>query len=209
MSNLLLALLAAPAAAIIAAIGLPLILLPRPRRHRRGACYDVIVVLGAMVEKDGTAGPMLRNRIAKAAELFHEGAAPRLILTGAAAHNRWVEAEVMAAGLQAHGVPQSALILESRARTTAENAHYSAIIIQEHEWQRVLVVSSAPHLARATALFAREGVRCHVAACQTPPGRWWRRRILFPLWERYYCLRLALGMQPPPMPKPRGGAPLL
>lgn len=209
MSNPLLALTAALLAGFVVVVALPKVLLPRPRQHRRGTQYDVIVVLGAMVEKDGTAGQMLRNRIAKAAELYYEGAAPKLILTGAAAHNRWVEAEVMAAGLQALGVPQNALILESRARTTAENAHFSATIIAEHRWQRVLLVSSAPHLARATALFAREGVRCHAAACKTPPGRWWRRRILFPLWERYYCLRLALGMQPPPMPKPRGGKPLL
>jgi uncharacterized SAM-binding protein YcdF (DUF218 family) len=116
--------------------------------------FDAIIVLGTPADSDGNPTPELLDRITEGVHEYERGVAPRLIVTGAAAHNHFVEAEVMARVAQAQGVPASAILQEPRALDTIQNACYSARILQTHGWHSVEVISSASHLPRAAMIFS-------------------------------------------------------
>lgn len=56
------------------------------------------------------------------------------------------------------GVPDSALLLETRSRTTRENAIYTAELLKQRGLQPVLLVTSALHMHRAKKLFESQGI---------------------------------------------------
>ena len=55
---------------------------------------DCIVILGAAVWPGGQPSFVLRDRIARAAELYHQGIADKIICSGGVGHNPPAEAEV-------------------------------------------------------------------------------------------------------------------
>jgi uncharacterized SAM-binding protein YcdF (DUF218 family) len=117
--------------------------------------FDAIIVLGTPADSDGNPTPELLDRVTEGVHEYERGVAPRLIVTGAAAHNHFVEAEVMAHVAEAKGVPAPAIFEEPRALDTIQNACYSNRILQSHGWHSAEVVSSTYHLPRAAMIFAR------------------------------------------------------
>jgi uncharacterized SAM-binding protein YcdF (DUF218 family) len=135
--------------------------------------FDAIIVLGAPADADGNPTPAQLARVAEAVREYERGVAPRLILTGGAAHNRFVEAEVMARTAEAQGIPADAIVVEPEARDTIENACYAERIMQAHGWSSAEVVSSAAQLPRAGLIFNRQPLewRAHAAPPLGPePG---------------------------------------
>ena len=116
---------------------------------------DAIVVLGCAVRPDGTPSPALERRIRGGVELFRQGRAGVIVMTGGAVANVHVEAHVMADFAHKLGVPRAALIVEDRARTTQENAERTRGLVEG----RVTVVSDDWHLPRAARIF-REHFDC-------------------------------------------------
>jgi uncharacterized SAM-binding protein YcdF (DUF218 family) len=98
---------------------------------------DVIVVLGG-----GS-----HERPARAAELFKEYAAPRIIVSG------WGDCEINRRLLMEAGVPANAIELENQSRTTGENARFTIKLLREEKLTRVIVVTSWYHSRRALACF--------------------------------------------------------
>ncbi|MGA3371056.1 MAG: YdcF family protein [Terracidiphilus sp.] len=115
--------------------------------------FDVIIVLGYPADSEGNPAPEQLARVTEAVHEYERGVAPRLILTGGAVRNRFVEARVMARTAQAQGIPESAIFVEPEARNTLQNACYAARIMKAHGWRSAEVVSSASHLPRAAILF--------------------------------------------------------
>lgn len=68
------------------------------------------------------------------------------------------------------GVPETAIVLEGKSRTTLENAVNAAGIMAEHEWRDALVVTDALHLPRSLLAFRVVGI--HVRGRSS--GRPWR-----------------------------------
>jgi uncharacterized SAM-binding protein YcdF (DUF218 family) len=116
--------------------------------------FDAIIVLGTPSDDDGNPTPAMLDRVSEGVREYRRGVAPRLILTGAAAHNRFVEAQVMARVAKAQGVPGSQIFEEPQAHDTIQNACYSARILSAHGWHSAEVVSSASHLPRASMIFS-------------------------------------------------------
>src|ERR1700746_799881 len=79
--------------------------------------FDTIIVLGTPANPDGSPSPEQRERTLEGIREFRAGGAPRLIFTGAAAHNQFVEAHTMATLAEAEGVPPDAIIEEDQAQT--------------------------------------------------------------------------------------------
>jgi uncharacterized SAM-binding protein YcdF (DUF218 family) len=117
--------------------------------------FDVIIVLGYPADSDGNPTPRQLARVTEGVREYGRGVAPRLILTGGAGHNRFVEADVMARAAEAQGIPRSAILLEPRALDTIQNACYAERIMKSHGWQSAEVVSSASHLPRASLIFRK------------------------------------------------------
>jgi uncharacterized SAM-binding protein YcdF (DUF218 family) len=116
--------------------------------------FDAIIVLGNSADNDGNPTPQQLARVTEAVHEYERGVAPRLIMTGGAVRNRFVEARVMARTAEAQGIPESAILVEPEARDTMENACYSARIMKAHGWRSAEVVSSAYHLPRAGMIFS-------------------------------------------------------
>lgn len=72
----------------------------------------------------------------RAAQLYHEGYAPRILFTGALGRNTrtmWQESEAIrfARVAIAEGVPESAILLEDRATNSGENLLYARQLLRE------------------------------------------------------------------------------
>jgi uncharacterized SAM-binding protein YcdF (DUF218 family) len=131
---------------------------------------DVIIVLGSPADSDGNPTPTQLARVTEAVHEYERGVAPRLIVTGAAVSNHFVEAEVMARTAHAQGVPDSAIFIEPQARDTIQNACYAGRIMKAHGWGSAEVVSSANHLPRAGLIFSKLPLewRTHAAPSLSP-----------------------------------------
>ena len=132
--------------------------------------FDAILVLGYPADRDGNPTPTQLARVTEAVHEYERGMAPRLIVSGGAASNRFVEAEVMARTAEAQGVPPPAVFLEPRARDTLQNACYAVQMMQAHGWTSAEVVSSPSHLPRAALIFSRLPIewRMHPAPALGP-----------------------------------------
>ncbi len=125
---------------------------------------DVIIVLGASVDGDGTPGETLESRIEHAVTLWRRRLARRIICTGGytgQAHRS--ESSACRATLIALGVPPEAVYIEERSQNTYENARYALEIMVENDLQSAVVVSSGYHLLRARWLFWRAGQPVHTS----------------------------------------------
>jgi uncharacterized SAM-binding protein YcdF (DUF218 family) len=126
-----------------------------PRANTARSTFDAIIVLGTPADSDGNPTPELLDRITEGVHEYQRGIAPRLIVTGAAAHNQFVEADVMARVAHAQGVPESRILEEPHALDTIQNACYSRRILAAHGWNSAEIISSASHLPRAAMIFSR------------------------------------------------------
>jgi uncharacterized SAM-binding protein YcdF (DUF218 family) len=126
---------------------------PAGNTHRDS--FDAIVVLGQAADTDGNPTPGMLSKVTEAVREYERGAAPRIIFTGGAVANRFVEAEVMARTAVAQGIPQSAVLEEPQARDTIENACYSARMMKANGWRSAEVISNAAHLPRAGLIWSR------------------------------------------------------
>ncbi len=122
------------------------------RRALPAAAYDAIVVLGCRVYEDGRPRASLARRARRAAALWHEGRAPRVILTGGLGRAPISEARAAARVIEALGIPPEVVLLEERSTSTEENAREAAALL---EGARVLVVTDAYHVFRAERVFRR------------------------------------------------------
>lgn len=147
------------------------------------ARFDAIVVLGGGVLERGTLRPKTEltdlslRRTWCGVELFEQGWAPRLVLAGGDASvfgSGPIEAAEMERWARRLGVPAGGITVETRSRTTYESAAWTRRLLGKAS---VLIVTSASHLARATALFHKQGMRavgypCGFAVTNRPGDVW-------------------------------------
>lgn len=134
---------------------------------------DAIVVLGNRPPRrpDGAVADETARRVRRGVELFHQGLAPRLVVTGGPAPGGGTEAEVMSAYARELGVPADAITEEGESRTTRQNARYTFRLLcasEEGCARDVIVVTSPYHLRRALRLFECAGFRAQGAATELP-----------------------------------------
>lgn len=164
-----------------------------PRRDTAMTHFDAIVVLGVPTNPDGTPSPEQRTRVAAAVQEYRAGRAPLVIVSGGAAHNRFVEADTMAQLAVADGMPPAAVIEERQAHNTIENIWYSIAILHARRGRSVEVVSSRSHLPRAALILQRyHRLPWRTYAAPWPPEFLRRRIATVYCLEALECLRLQL-----------------
>lgn len=132
--------------------------------------FDAILVLGTPADAEGNPTPLQLADVGEAVREYERGVAPRLVFSGGAVHNRFVEAQVMAETAHAEGVPNSAIYLEPEARDTIQNACYSVRILKAHGWTSAEVIGNPAHLPRAGLIFSHMPIawRSHAAPPLAP-----------------------------------------
>lgn len=154
--------------------------------------FDTIIVLGTPANLDGTPSPEQRERTLEGIREYKTGVAPHLIFTGAAAHNKFVEAHVMATLALAQGVPSDAIIEEGQAQNTIQNIFYSQRIMAAHGWISAEVVSSPSHLPRTALILKHYAMQWSTHPASWPPEyTFWQRAVHFTA-EAESCLKLRI-----------------
>lgn len=119
---------------------------------------DAIVVLGNTVMADGQPSPRLKARLDGALDAYRQKLAPLLIVSGGVGKEGFDEAAVMAQYLVGHGVPPTAVLLDSAGNDTAASAANVDLIARDRNLTSVLVASQYFHLPRASLALTRAGV---------------------------------------------------
>jgi uncharacterized SAM-binding protein YcdF (DUF218 family) len=128
----------------------------------------IIVVLGGYLRiEDSTPRPIeiasAADRLLCAAELYRAGKAPLILLSGGnvsfLSRSRTLPEAVAASRiLEGWGIPQSAILIEDRSQSTHENAEFSHHVLAERGINRILLVTSAVHMRRASGSFRKTGL---------------------------------------------------
>ena len=127
---------------------------------------DAIVLLGGATYSQLPPRPWIEvseegDRVLYTAKLYRENRAPLIIPTGGRVEWKGpgsAEAEDMATLMETMGVPRSAMILESKALNTYENAVNVKAILTERKIDRFLLVTSATHMPRSMMIFRKLGM---------------------------------------------------
>lgn len=138
---------------------------------------DAIVVFGA-AQYDGRPSPVYKARLDHAAQLYHRGLAPMVIITGGSGNDlRFSEGVVGREYLKTLGIPDSQLIAETQSPDTAESARRVATIMDTNSMQTCVAVSDSYHIFRIKQMLGREGIIVYGAPRpNSRPQSFWRRQ---------------------------------
>jgi len=119
------------------------------------ASHRVAIVFGAGLWRDGTATPVLHDRVQTAANLYLAGKVERLLMSG---DNRFVdynEPAVMRDLALSLGIPEDAIVLDYAGRRTYDTCYRAKAIFGV---KSAILVTQAFHLPRAIYLCDRLGI---------------------------------------------------
>ncbi len=120
-------------------------------RHAQAA-----IVLGAKVGDDGVPSPFLQERVARAVELYNDGAVDVLIMTGdGSSRPGYDEPGAMRELALAAGVPDDAILLDREGLNTRASCDRAAA---NFGITSAVVVTQEFHVARATWLCRQAGI---------------------------------------------------
>jgi uncharacterized SAM-binding protein YcdF (DUF218 family) len=122
--------------------------------HDDAQPVDAIVVMGA-AQYDGRPSPQLAARLDHVADLWSQGLAPTVVVTGGnQPGDRFTEADASQAYLVERGVPESAVLAESTGGSTHESLENVADLLGDDDVAILLVTD--PYHALRTKLTAEE-----------------------------------------------------
>ena len=130
---------------------------------------DAIVVMGA-AQYDGRPSPVFAARLDHAIALFHEGVAPRLIVTGGKREgDRTTEAASARRYAMEHGVPEQAILSEDTSRTTLQSIRRVAALMRGEGIVSAVFVSDPSHMLRVLRMASDEGITGFGSPTRTSP----------------------------------------
>ena len=128
---------------------------------------DAIVVMGA-AQYDGDPSPQLAARLDHVAELWPQGLAPLVVVTGGnQPGDRFTEAEASANYLVERGVPADAIVQETTGHDTYESLRGAADLLTERGLSRVLIVTDPYHSLRSRLTAEDAGLTAYVSPTTT------------------------------------------
>ena len=95
------------------------------------------------------------QRVKEGVELFHQGLAPTLIMSGAARDSGISNAAAMQRSAVAQGVAEERILVEDKAQDTLGNAKYVRELLSDHDIKSIILVTSPYHQRRADLTFRR------------------------------------------------------
>ena len=152
---------------------------------------DVIIVLS---------GGRGDERVRQAAELYHQGYAPLVLLSGGEEMAGISVPEMLRRQALALGIPPDALLSEPDSTSTAEQARFLRPLLEPRGIKRAIIVTSSYHSRRTRYLFRKgfqgSGIDLRVYPVQrdlfNPDGWWTREQDTESLVLEYIKLMLAV-----------------
>ena len=119
---------------------------------------DCILVLGAGLRKDNSPSPILRERIDRGIQLYNNGAAPKLLMSGDHGRVEYNEVGVMKALAVEAGIPSEDVFMDHAGFSTYESLYRARDIFCA---KRVIIVSQKYHLYRALYIAEQLGIEAY------------------------------------------------
>lgn len=116
---------------------------------------SIVVVLGASVYKDGTPSDALEDRLSVGADLWRQGKAARIILSGDDGRYAMPEIKAMVSYMYSQGVPDDVLITDGDNARTYDSCYR---LKNEHLADNVVLITQGFHLPRALYLCNKLGL---------------------------------------------------
>jgi uncharacterized SAM-binding protein YcdF (DUF218 family) len=130
---------------------------------------DSIVVLGA-AQYDGKPSPVLRARLDHGIDLWNNRMGKILVLTGGkGAGDTTSEADVGRSYARKRGVPDTAILLENKGRTTRESMLGVAELLESRGIKTAILVSDPFHMLRLSIIGRRFGLIPYTSPTRTSP----------------------------------------
>lgn len=126
----------------------PLVLSDRPQKA------DAIVVLGGGVGETGSPGMSTLERARYASELYQKGWAPYVIFSSGFVYS-YQEAEDMKIIAVSGGIPERAILTETKSSSTYQNVRFVKEILDQKGWRSILLVSAPYHMRRVSLVFKK------------------------------------------------------
>jgi len=140
--------------------------------HHQGS-VDAIVVMGA-AQYDGRPSPQLQARLDHVVELWNQGVAPTVIVTGGnQPGDRFTEAESSTNYLVEQGVPAAVIIAEDTGHSSWESLQNVASLASERGITRIVLVSDPYHTLRVRLMAEELGFQAYTSSTQTGPVKGW------------------------------------
>lgn len=134
---------------------------------------DAIIVLGT-TQWNGQPQPAFEARLRHTLELYQEGIAPVIIVTGGKQPaDNFTEAETAETWLMDRGVPENAILMENEGRNTWGNMTGAWDAAAGHDIHTVLIVSDGFHLFRAERMANAVGFEAYTSPTPYSPIRPW------------------------------------
>ncbi len=130
---------------------------------------DAIVVLGA-AQYNGRPSPVLRARLDHALDLYRQGLAPAIVVTGGVGRgDKESEAMVSYRYLVARRIPDSVVVLQPKGHSTEASMGAVASWLGSRGLRSVLLVSDPFHMCRLKLEARRMGVEAYTSPTDTSP----------------------------------------
>gem|GEM_PF-236251 len=113
----------------------------------------------------GDSAPLLNGRIDHAAQLYREGIAPVVVLTGPAR-----QGEAAKVKLIAQGVPERDIVGFVTGQDTTGTLEVIAHVMRDLSWSSATVVTDPAQSARAAATASALGIDAHMSPVKAGPG---------------------------------------
>jgi SanA protein len=122
---------------------------------------DAILVLGAYVFPNGTVSTMLNDRLTAGYELYEQGKAPKLIVSGDHGQKDYDEVNSMKSFLKDKGVPNQDVFMDHAGFSTYESMYRARDIFKV---QKLIIVTQDYHLMRAVYVARALGMEAYGVA---------------------------------------------
>ena len=119
---------------------------------------DCIIVLGCQVRADGSLSDMLHDRLARGVELYHAGAAPKLLMSGDHGQDDYDEVGAMKLFAVENGVLSEDVFMDHAGFSTYETMYRAKEIFQA---KKVAIVTQEYHLYRAVYIAEQLGLEAY------------------------------------------------
>jgi len=168
---------------ILLVLGLPTLVAsvyaaPRTFSVEKSPTAPVAIVFGAGLSRDGSPSPVLRDRVATAAQLYFDGKVSKLLMSGDNRFINYNEPGAMREYAIRLGVPEEAIVLDYAGRRTYDTCYRARHIFGV---EQAILVTQAFHLPRA--LFT-----CNMLGLPAI-GVIADQRVYHPISYRYWRLR--------------------
>ena len=119
---------------------------------------DCIIVLGCQVKDNGNPSDMLADRLKRGIELYEQGSAPKIIMSGDHGRTEYDEVNTMKQIAIDSGVPSSDIFMDHAGFSTYESVYRAKEIF---EADKLIIVSQEYHLYRALYIAKQLGVEAY------------------------------------------------